>query len=79
VNRRDPRGHGNPLDYLLPYRRQVAQSRAVADAIRETGRSLEEVKPKAVEVDWRYLRGLPAIGRGVAGAIPGTRPGDRLE
>lgn len=25
------------------------------------------------------LRGLPAIGRGVAGAIRGTRPGDRLE
>lgn len=25
--------------------------------------------------DERALRGIPAIGRGVAGAIPGTRPG----
>jgi hypothetical protein len=24
--------------------------------------------------DWRRLRGIPAIGRGVAGAIPGTSP-----
>jgi hypothetical protein len=24
------------------------------------------------------LRGIPAIGRGVGGAITGTRPGDRL-
>lgn len=28
--------------------------------------------------DERKLRGIPAIGRGVAGAIPGTRPGDHL-
>jgi hypothetical protein len=23
-------------------------------------------------VDWQRLRGLPAIGRGVSGAVPGT-------
>ena len=28
--------------------------------------------------DERRLRGLPAIGRGVRGAISGTVPGDRL-
>jgi hypothetical protein len=28
--------------------------------------------------DERRLRGIPAIGRGVAGAIPGTRPGANL-
>jgi hypothetical protein len=28
--------------------------------------------------DWRRLRGIPAIGRGVAGAIRGSRPGDSL-
>lgn len=28
--------------------------------------------------DQRKLRGIPAIGRGVTGAIPGTKPGDRL-
>lgn len=29
--------------------------------------------------DERALRGIPAIGRGVTGAIPGTRPGDVRE
>jgi hypothetical protein len=28
--------------------------------------------------DEKALRGIPAIGRGVAGAIPRTRPGDGL-
>lgn len=28
--------------------------------------------------DQRRLRGIPAIGRGVAGAITGTRPGGNL-
>ena len=28
--------------------------------------------------DERRLRGIPAIGRNVTGAIPGTRPGDNL-
>jgi hypothetical protein len=28
--------------------------------------------------DPRRLRGIPAIGRGCSGAIPGTRPGDNL-
>jgi hypothetical protein len=28
--------------------------------------------------DERKLRGIPAIGRGVAGAMPGTRPGCNL-
>ena len=27
--------------------------------------------------DTRKLRGIPAIGKGVRGAIPGTTPGDR--
>jgi hypothetical protein len=29
--------------------------------------------------DERKLRGIPAIGRGVAGAIPGTRPGQNIK
>lgn len=57
----------------------------VEDA-RNLGRILEEVGelPDAVAAgatkagDERRLRGVPAIGRGVAGAIPGTRPGDSL-
>lgn len=28
--------------------------------------------------DERRLRGIPAIGRGVAGAVPGSRPGANL-
>jgi metal-dependent amidase/aminoacylase/carboxypeptidase family protein len=51
---------------------------AVCEAIAETGGSLEDVRPAAVPVDWRLLRGIPAIGRGVRGVVPGTQPGGRL-
>ena len=34
------------------------------------------MRPSATPAgDERRLRGIPAIGRGVGGAIPGTRPG----
>lgn len=33
------------------------------------------VAARSAEGDPRRLRGLPAIGRGVSGAIPGTAPG----
>jgi hypothetical protein len=33
---------------------------------------------RSAEGDEQRLRGIPAIGRGVAGAIPGTKPGATL-
>jgi hypothetical protein len=49
---------------------QVARETATADTpIRTAGGATAGGDP-------RRLRGLPAIGRGVSGAIPGTSPHD---
>jgi hypothetical protein len=42
---------------------------------RAIGPDLEEPENKHIPTAGQ-LRGIPAIGRGVTGAIPGTRPGD---
>ena len=60
------------------YRRQLqaqdqqAVDRAVAESSDHT------VYATTLAGDSRKLRGIPAIGRSVTGAIPGTRPGDNL-
>lgn len=36
------------------------------------------VRSSAAGGDWTRLRGLPAIGRNVRGAIPGTSSGDSM-
>jgi hypothetical protein len=38
----------------------------------------EPVRPGSLPGDELALRGVPVVGRGVAGAIPGTRPGGSL-
>jgi hypothetical protein len=53
----------DPLEQLL------AESEA-----REERMRLEVAAGVTASGDWARLRGLPAIGRGVSGAIPGTRP-----
>lgn len=56
----------------------------------EQARMFERILPKTDDFyerptrataagDWQRLRGLPAVGRGVSGAVRGTRPGDGLE
>jgi hypothetical protein len=60
---------------------RAAQARALAEALLEAdARDDRERRPSRATAagDWRKLRGLPAVGRGVSGAIPGTRPGDGL-
>lgn len=57
-------------------RERVEDEQKLAAILLETG---EEAPPKRVAGarsggDERALRGLPAIGRGVGGAIPGTDP-----
>lgn len=53
-----------------------AQAAALARALDEQAVTVEEAKPPPATAagDPRRLRGLPAIGYGVGGAIPGTRP-----
>lgn len=58
---------------------RAAQAKALAEIIR----NVDPDDPPTAKIyrttaggDERKLRGIPAIGRGVAGAIPGTNPGD---
>jgi len=52
---------------------EAQQARAVARALAEG--EAAQAKPVASPAD---LRGIPVVGRGVAGAIRGTRPGQNL-
>jgi hypothetical protein len=52
-------------------------AKQLAEAARDTDSVLPERFASKLPGDERALRGIPAIGRGVTGAIPGTRPGDR--
>lgn len=57
-----------------------AQADQLADLARSTEPELPPIRFTGVTApgDERRLRGIPAIGRGVAGAINGTRPGANL-
>ena len=72
---------------LLPRLLQVTQAiedeRKLAKIILETGGLPDEVddsKPSsrltrgADGHDWRRRRGLPMVGKGISGAMPGTNP-----
>lgn len=62
------------------YRRQLqAQDRlAVERAVRDSSSDDNRAYPATAAGDARKLRGIPAIGRNVRGAIRGTAPGDTL-
>ena len=65
---------------LLPRFLEVHQERrqhaiVLEATVRDLGVSLSERKHYHDPADTRTLRGIPAIGRGVAGAIMGTNPG----
>jgi hypothetical protein len=50
-------------------------ARIAADTVDTT---ISTVSQATLGGDERRLRGIPAIGRGVTGAIAGTKPGARL-
>lgn len=57
-------------------------ARLIAQVARETGGNLTQERERKVLSrlgDEQQLRGIPAVGRGVTGAINRTRPGDGLE
>jgi hypothetical protein len=65
------------------HQEHVAHLRLLVQIAEETGGSVQEEREKHRPMyrdpaDAATLRGLPAIGPGVAGAIRGTRPGDGL-
>lgn len=65
----------NPL--ILFLRRQAMNAhteRKIAQIARETSTTLPTSPQSKLPGDTRALRGLPAIGRGVGGTMPGTQP-----
>ena len=61
------------------YRRQLqAQDQANVDRITREAADDGQRYANTPGGDARKLRGIPAIGRNVRGAIPGTVPGDEL-
>lgn len=75
-----------PLDearLLHRYRRHQADLGAAAALHAEAQPHLAELKTARIYApaggDFQRLRGIPAIGRGVSGASPGTKPGLALE
>lgn len=59
-------------DRINRHRVLMDQARAMADAA--LGESTAPEHARSAPADERRLRGIPAIGRGVSGAIPGTQP-----
>jgi hypothetical protein len=65
------------------YLERAAHARILAELVAETGGNVEEERAKRratyrPPADERDLRGLPAIGRGVRGAVAGSVPGSNL-
>lgn len=62
------------------YDNDIQHARMLARIIENTGQALPERRFKAkLPGDERALRGIPAIGRNVQGAILGTRPDTRID
>lgn len=55
------------------------QAKQLAQIARDTGGVQPERFQQKLPGDEKALRGIPAIGRGVTGAINRTRPGDGLQ
>jgi hypothetical protein len=64
-----------PLPRFLEERReQIDHARALEREVVQQGVDLAKRKPYVDPADTLTLRGIPAIGRGVAGVIRGTQP-----
>ena len=66
-----------PLPRAYRRQEQTGDTEKVDRILREVGDE-QPASAAGAAGDERRLRGVPAIGRGVAGAIRGTRPRDGL-
>lgn len=76
-------GEGPAAAFARLVEEREREQRKISQIIRETSAAVDApIDSKSYRQklpgDERALRGIPAIGRGVAGAIPGTRPGNDL-
>lgn len=70
-----PIGPDRTTLWLRQRREALTLDRQTARIALETSTDLPPITNRATPAgDERKLRGIPAIGRGVQGAIPGTRP-----
>jgi len=53
---------------------RVEHARQLERAVRASGADLAVRRTAHTAADTRTLRGIPAVGRGVAGVIAGTQP-----
>lgn len=61
--------------FLETHATKREHARKLERVIRESGGDTRELKKTAhTAADSITLRGIPAVGRGVAGVIPGTNP-----
>lgn len=66
--------------FLETHASRLAHAQGLEAVVRESGGDLRAEKPIARDPsDSRTLRGLPAIGMGVRGAIAGSVPGGNLD
>ena len=62
--------------FLEDHQSRLEHARKLEKVVRDAGGDLRDERPTAhTAVDGVALRGIPAIGRGVSGVIPGTAPG----
>lgn len=62
--------------YIRTTRERAQAAKALAQAATDTGRNIqtERIRMAHTAADSITLRGIPAVGRSVSGAIHGTRP-----
>ncbi len=61
--------------FLETHQTRRDHARKLEQAVRDSGGDLRDQRFTHTAADGRALRGIPAIGRGVAGCIDGTNPG----
>jgi hypothetical protein len=77
-----PIGEARLNRHLRDHRLRQEQAKTLARIAAETGGNVQDERRRKILArglgDHKALRGIPAIGRGVQGALPDSRPGDSL-
>jgi hypothetical protein len=60
--------------FMETHASRLAHAKQLAAVVRETDADLNTIRQQHTAADSLTLRGIPAIGRGVAGVSPGTNP-----
>jgi hypothetical protein len=79
VKRRDHVGSDHLLLAAKRKREELEWERKLGRIMLETGLALPRSSPAKLPGDPDALRGIPMVGRGIGGAMRGTKPGTGLE